>query len=241
MSFLEKPITVLKMGQRQHEVILAAHGKQLLSIMQKYDWTCHKCGIKIPEFMEIDHVAGHGNPDPQHLRPICTFCHAQDHIVWAAARKKVIPIMGPDLTNEQISRLAWAMMTLKSSNEDEARQALGNIRKALSKRHHDFISLYGADDADSLIESIYLFLAPKAGEEAQNDKKRHVVNRLLSDLRFFPHAVMADEIEEKSEGITRWGLGGFSVPPKTAEEIVRMPVPVPELIAAVVSTMVEEG
>lgn len=241
MSFLERPLTVLKMGLRQHEAILAPVGKLILPMMRKHDWTCHRCGVRIPEYMQVDHTKGHGNPDPEALRPICAFCHDQDHIIWAAARKRVIPILAPDVTNEQISRITWAVAALRSRPDDQdAAEAIENIIAAFRKRHHDFIERYGSEDADSAIEAVFRFLAPQEKEtDREGAMKRAIVKRFSSEVRFVPRALMEEDAEDASMTVSVWGIGGFRKPARTPTEAVELKVEPADVISAVSALVAE--
>lgn len=241
MSFLERPLTVLKMGLRQHEAILAPVGKAVLPMMKKYDWTCHRCGIKIPQYMQVDHTKGHGNPDPDALRPICVFCHDQDHIIWAAARKRVLPVVAPDMTNEQISRISWAVVSLRSRPDDqEVVEAIENIIAAFRKRHHDFIDRYGSEDADSAIEAVFRFLLPQENEsEREAIMKKAIVERFSSQVRFVPRALIEESVEDVSTTISVWSVGGFREPARAPTEAVILRAEPADLMSAV-SALISE-
>lgn len=242
MSFLERPLTVLKMGLRQHEAVLAPVGKLILPMMKKYDWTCHRCGVRVPGYMQVDHIKGHGNPDPDSLRPICPFCHDQDHIIWAAARKRVIPVIAPDLTNEQISRITWALFSLRSRLEEEdVAEAVNNMVSAFRKRHNDFVERYGSEDADSAIEAVFRFLELQEREgEREERMKRDIVTRFNSDVRFVPRGLIEDDQEDPSMTVSFWGIGGFHAPRRTPTEAIGIDVEPVDVISAV-TALVAEG
>lgn len=246
MSFLDRPIAVLKMGMRQHEVVLAPLNKSLLSIMQKYDWTCHRCGVRIPNFMQLDHTKGHGNPDPAALRPICVFCHDQDHIIWAAARARVIPIIAPDMTNEQISRLTWTVIGLRAQRDDEndgeeINAAIQNLMSAFKKRSYMFNQVYGSTDADSAIEAIYRFRTDNSkDDESIIAQKTQVAEKFFSDMRFIPQLLVEEKPADISMGISVWGIGGFLPPAQEVQEAIKLYAKPADVLSAVSMIITEE-
>lgn len=242
MSFLERPITILKMGMRQHEAILAPVTAAIPEMMKKYNWTCHKCGIRIVNYMQVDHVAGHGDSSVKNMRPICSFCHDQDHILWSAARKRVFPILAPEMSNEQISRIAWAVVALQNAPEhEETVSAIENITAAFRQRHHDFSQKYGSSDADSVIEAVFRFLVHEEGEtDKEALRKRTIANGFVSETRFVPQVLSGSKITDPSESVSIWGLGGFQDPDRTPASAVGLPLSPDTILSAVSSLMIEE-
>lgn len=242
MSFLERPITILKMGLRQHEAILAPVGDRIKGVMEAHNWTCHRCGVRVPGYMQVDHTKGHGNSAPEGLRPICVFCHDQDHILWAAGRKRVFPILAPELTNEQVSRIAWAVLALQNASENtDAVGAVENMTAAFRQRHHDFQQKYGSADADSAIEALFRFLI-REGEETEREtaKKKKIAGAFISETRFVPRLLSGSILEDPSETVSVWTLGGFAAPARTPSEAVGLPVE-PDTLVAAVSAVLQEA
>lgn len=242
MSFLERPITILKMGLRQHEAILAPISAQVASVMKSHDWTCHKCGVRIPDYMQIDHTMGHGSKDPKGLKPICAFCHDQDHLLWAAGRKRVFPILAPEMSNEHISRLAWAVLALQNAEEHEgAQSAIENITASFRQRHHDFQQKYGSADADSAIEAVFRFLIPEEGEtDKESAKKNDIARRFVAETRFVPKFLSGATITDPSESVATWSVGGFTAPARTPAQAVGLDMS-PDTVMSAVSALIQEG
>ena len=242
MSIINRSLVVMKMGMRQHEAILSPIMSTVNQALKDGNWTCHKCGVRIPGYMQIDHIKGHGVQTRESLRPICVFCHDQDHIIWAAARKRVVPILGPELTNEQISRLAWSVISLNKDKEDEdASMAVDNLTGAVRQRHHDFQKRYGSQDADSAIEAIFRFLNVEDEETpAMTERKRRIVEKMEAEMRFVPKLLTGAVIEDPSETVSVWRIGGFSFPERTPEEAMEDPGDTAHIISAVNALMAEK-
>lgn len=241
MSFLTRPITVLKMGQRQHEALLAGVHDTVKAVMEAHKWTCHKCGVRAQGYMQIDHLRTHADQDIKNLRPICSFCHDQDHVIWSAARKRVVPIIAPDLTNEHISRIAWAMMALRvREDNDNARGAIENVTAAFRQRHHDFQQKYGSGDADSIIEATFRFLMKEEEEtEAETARKKAIAENLVSETRFIPKILSGSVISDVSESVSVWTVGGFAEPAKTPADAIGLDHD-PDLIISAVAALFAE-
>lgn len=242
MSFMEKPLAVLKMGQRQHESVLASLAGEVREIMKAHDWTCHKCGVRVEGYMQVDHTKGHGNADPKHLKPICPFCHDQDHLLWAAARNRVVAVLAPDLTNEMISRLSWNILSL-SNHDDHAGvvSAVDNVRTSLRQRRMDFQQKYGADQLDAFIEAIYRFLAPddEASPKEVADKN-NIMKMITNEVRFVPALILEKNIEDPSRTVSVWDIGGFSAPQRSPAAAIGR-VKDPDLLISATTALMKEA
>lgn len=218
MNFIDKPISILSMGLRNHEAIQQPFSSEIRKVMKKYDWTCCRCGIKIPGLMQIDHTAGHAARNAEGFRPICAFCHDQDHLIWAASCKKIVPIIATTeegvLSNEDISLMSWSLFAMFTHQNDDpdANDSVAGIMRAFQARRGAFQEKYGSKDADSFIEATYRFLD---GAEDENEnmlvERQAIVERTLAEVRFVP-AFMAGHTkeDEPSTFLSTWGPGGFS-------------------------------
>lgn len=218
MSFTDQSISVLSMGVRSHEAILQPFSADIAKIMKKHDWTCSRCGIRIPNLMQIDHSDGHAARDSSGFLPICQFCHDQDHLIWSASCRRLVPIIATTphgvISNEEISLLGWSMVSMFSHRETDAdaHEALAGIVSAFSRRRVMFQERFGTKDADSFIEAVFRFLD---GTDQENDKMRaersRIVAQTLAIVRFIPSFIAGDTSEDNPASfLSTWGPGGFS-------------------------------
>lgn len=122
----------INFGARMHALLAADNAKLYRHVLERDNWTCCKCGIHLPEFMEIQHIDdNHANNREANLAAICRYCHDGEHPVWAASRQRYDLILCPELSQASLNRLAWAvtlMLARDRATEDmpqEEREELG--------------------------------------------------------------------------------------------------------------------
>jgi len=210
-------IAVLSLGIRQHGRLLAGRGDEIETVMRKHDWTCHCCGIRIPQFMEVDHCDGGHTTTCKDLKPICTLCHNIKHPLWAAARGRIIPIHAPDLSQEDVNRIAWMVVGYRESND----LRVDHIFNAVSARAKRFEDMLGVSAAEPFLESVMAFSSSMA-EEA-GGKGRHDALKILDDtVRFWPSDATRDRDDLPDAAlISTWTLGGFKRAGRSAGKALR--------------------
>lgn len=196
-----------KMSAWQHGLILRADMSHIPGVMRKHDWTCCKCGVRIPGYMQIHHVKQHRAGDPKNLLPICSFCHDMEHPLWAANRKRIVPIDAPDLTQAQISMISWTILSLTGGKMPfESDRALdeGVIRvsDSLSERREVLSSMTGAKDADVILQGALTVNASLK----KTDPGRKAFSKIISRVRFAPSFLFT---EYALQAFQVWSPGGF--------------------------------
>lgn len=218
MSFIDQPISILNMGMRHHEAIQHEHASAITKMMQTHDWTCSRCGIRLKNFMHVDHAKGHNARDASGLLPICSFCHDQDHLIWAASCRRIVPIIATTpkgvLTNDDISRIAWAFLSLlrHEDTNPNAKSAATEIVNDMRLRRAAFQEEFGSKDADSFIEAVYRFLDGAEDEApAMASERKLIVDQCLSITRFIPCFLAGDmDPSDPAAFLSTWGPGGFA-------------------------------
>lgn len=197
-EMLDAGLATLSLGPRAHSQILSKSPVDIAALMKKADWTCHVCGIRIPGFMEIDHLSGHTpSADGKTMRCICQFCHNLRHPVKAAQHGRFIPLHAPDIPQEDLNRLAWIILAYAKDDIDA-----DAVMSAISDRMDVFYTLTGCDAADSLIEGVFSFERILGRQRAQT-----ALGSLDGLTRFWPSAVLPGD--EREQGLMAWGVGGF--------------------------------
>lgn len=212
MSFLDTPSSVLSLGPRGHAALLHGRHKEVQGVMRSADWTCCKCGVRVPDAMEIHHPEGH-SPTGK-LAVICTFCHYPEHAGWAAGRSLISGIWAPDLSQADVSRLCWGAIlagTLLSQDEDdehqEASASLARVCADLAARVRIASERVGADLPSSVIESAFR-LRSQRGKSADLDKMIDAhLSRVVAGLRWAPTGVAMPR--QMRPCFVSWDLGGI--------------------------------
>lgn len=203
-----------KMSAWQHELILRADMHKVPEVMRKSDWTCCVCGVRIPGYMQLHHSKGHRPGQPQHLKPICSFCHDMEHPLWAANRKRIVPVDAPDLTQAQISMIAWTVLSLTGGKMPfESDRALdeGVIRVGdnMAERREAISSMTGAKDADAVLQGAITVNA----QLSKDAPGRKAFAKIMGRVRFAPSFLFAGY---GLEAFQVWSAGGFrEVPPES--------------------------
>ena len=211
MSAFKMDTDVSKLGAWQHELILRADMEKIPDVMRKHDWTCCKCGVRIPGYMQVHHTGRHVSGNVSALRPICIFCHDMEHPLWAANRKRIVPIDAPDISQARISMLAWAVLSLtggKLPHEADISLDEGVVRvsDSLMERRETLAAMTGGKDADVMLQG-YLSVDSTLPKDAPS---RKVFDKVVSRIRFAPSFLFAGFA---FEAFRVWGPGGFRPAP----------------------------
>lgn len=213
------PAPLLAMGARAHAVLAGQSADAIARAFERDDWTCQRCGTRVPQYVEVAHMDGHrADCSSQDLLTVCQFCHALDHPVWAASRGRLRLIACPDVPQMVLQRLAWSVYLFAAEDadaEEQGRAVYGLERfeqqteallAAVDARERLLTELLGGVRAESFFESLFtardLLTAPQ-------------FERLLTDLdrivRFWPSAASEPEGAEQAPGaqVSRWRESGF--------------------------------
>ena len=208
---MDTPLSALVLGARAHAVLAGRMPHAVNACFLRDDWTCHECGIRLPGFMEIDHIRGHQPCDAAHLRTICQFCHNLHHAGWAANRGRLRIIWAPAMSQRALTLMAWQVL-LFSTHENES-AVFGELRGAAraialdaKRRERILTNIIGAAHAGGLIEA--LFALKRLRTEAEFSR---IVASLDRIVRFWPTAVerMLNHPVDKAADLGQWRQGDF--------------------------------
>ncbi len=186
----------LTLSARDHALINGTMGQEIVTCFKTRDWTCHLCGVKLKGLMEVDHLKGHQRCSAAEIAPICQFCHDLRHPIWSVSRKRLFPILAPDLDQRALTRLSWAL--LSEMTRPGGRDSFEEIAGALSERESAAFELLDGDNMESALEAI-LVIRDRNGAEAA----RKLAADLDAQLRYVPSCV------RDGEPLRRWTPEGF--------------------------------
>lgn len=217
-DLVSRPLPELNLGIRAHGSILAKGDKIVAAVFKRDKERCHLCGFRIPGFMEIDHRRGHKqNTQAADLKTVCQFCHNLRHPLWSAARKRMVPIFAPDLSQSDLHRLAWTLLAWRDV-EDGPIDA-GAVTGLIVSRREAFHRYLGCSSAEVLFESAInmtdpKFLGPK--------KSAALFSKMEQNVRFWPTELL-DSNDEADPGsrFSIWDVGGYRVVAEDAAESIR--------------------
>lgn len=197
------PLPILTLGSRAHAMLLSDAAKACSDVFSRDKETCHVCGTSIPGFMDVDHVKGHKPSEARDLRCICPFCHDLRHPLWAAAHRRFVPIHAPDLTQVDVTRMAWTLLGLRG-NEAAAQQS-AQILEDVKKRRDRIKDLLSCTEAEPLFEAAFT-----ARQMLGEKKAAETLLGIDQYLRFWPSELLRRDGEPVSSGLSSWRLGGFT-------------------------------
>lgn len=186
----------LTLSARDHALINASMADVIAAVFRDRDWTCHVCGVRIEGLMEVDHLKGHRRCGPEGVAPICQFCHDLKHPIWAMSRKRAFPVYAPDLTQTDLSRFAWTL--LSEMTREGAEEGFDALIEAIGEREAAAFEMLDGENMESALEAV-LTLRDRLGQEAAS----RVCRELDAHIRFLPACV------RDGEPILRWTAAGF--------------------------------
>jgi hypothetical protein len=204
-SIISAPINLLSLGARAHAILIAGADEACRRALERDRDTCRICGVSAPGCMEIDHVKGHAPCGPEGMAAICTFCHDLKHPLWSAARGRITPIFAPDLTQADVTRLAWIALSRRGDPAFDISGIFAGI-KARARRMEEIV---GCATAESLFEAAFTSSGMMGAE-----KGREVMLKVDQVLRFWPTETLSaspDEALPPAARMSTWRLGGFKV------------------------------
>lgn len=214
------PVSLLSLGIRQHGMLLSGQAKEVQACLEAADWTCHICGVRVPEMMEIDHTAGHARSAVKGFKAICQFCHNLKHPLWAGARGRIVPIIAPDIGQIDLHRLAWTLLAQRGARTPAV--DVSGAFEDLEYRRKQFVETYGGERVDALFEAILDL--PRVMDPKRAEK---VVMAVDEQVRFWPAELFktVDGLSPAS-GLSTWRDGGFRRATKTAAGLINAAHPV---------------
>lgn len=214
------PVSLLSLGIRQHGMLLSGQAKEVHACLQAADWTCHICGVRVPEMMEIDHTGGHARSAVKGFKAICQFCHNLKHPLWAAARGRIVPIIAPGVGQLDLHRLAWTLLAQRGAKAPAV--DVTGILADLEERQKLFVTTYGGERVDAFFEAILDL--PRVIDPERAAK---VVMAVDEQVRFWP-AELTNEVAELAPAsrLSTWRDGGFRRASKTAAGLINAAYPI---------------
>jgi hypothetical protein len=212
-STLKIPANVLSLNARNHGRILATQRKQVDACFEKSKWTCHLCGIRIPEMMEIDHLDGHKHGPSVKLATICQFCHNLKHPLWSASRGRLVPMIAPQLSQVDIHRLAWSIVLLRDAGRNFA--DIDPILEGIEQRTIAFEKKFGTRLVTPFLESA-INLPKMIGDMAAP-----VLMQIDQSVRFWPADLTTNANDlPPAARISAWDLIGFRKASRTTANLL---------------------
>ncbi|MEW5423984.1 HNH endonuclease signature motif containing protein [Amorphus sp. 3PC139-8] len=200
------------LGVYAHAVLAGRQGRQFRQVLDRDDWTCHACSIRIPGAMEIDHLSGqHTDSSPTNLKAICSYCHLGRHPGAAAAEERFTPIWFPELEQHEVNRLAWAHLATSTlaPESDQMRDIYDHFSIAIEERQSLAEEMLGLEPdgpfAEAFIEVLF-----SARRELPAERETQLSDLLRRELRYWP-----------TENILVWRAGrSVNVKEEIAERLV---------------------
>lgn len=184
---------ILSLGARTHALLASYSMPAIADCLARDNWTCGCCGIRIPGYMEVDHLVFHEPCGANELRAICQFCHNLKHPLWAATRGRIRLIWAPGLAQEAIHRIAWPVLFASFDEADcieafDIREAAIQIVRDSFRRETVLAEILGSAEAGEFFDSLYI------GRRLLDPASFQIVLDQLEGLaRFWP--VAADRVE----------------------------------------------
>ncbi len=215
-TMIQSSLVTMNLRAIDHGSLLTRDAQTCQKVFQRDRDCCHVCGYQIPGHMEIDHLKGHKPCDASDLATICQFCHNLKHPIWAGARKRIIPVYAPDLTQEDLHRLAWTVLAWRNGGEGVPDE-IAAVPEQMMQRKNDISEILGCEDAESLFEAV-MGLPDLIGKKAA----REALMRIDQVLRFWPAELLPDyEDLPKAARLSVWDIGGFRVVADEAARAIR--------------------
>lgn len=214
ISLLDQSILKLTLGARGHAKLVSHQVQDIKKVFRRDNWSCHVCGIRIPEFMEIDHTKGH-SVQSGGLKTICQFCHNTDHLLWAAARQRVTVIHAPEFNQSQLNRIAWSIFALRGKQTREDVDP-NDILESVEARERTVRDTLEIRSLEGFCESIIAY-----GRRYGRDAARDIAMTLDQTVRFWPSELSRDMSHVPTSGrLSLWSRGGFRKAVKTGESLI---------------------
>lgn len=187
---------LLTLSARDHALINASMGPPIAQAFRDRDWTCHICGVRLEGLMEVDHLKGHRTSAAADIAPICQFCHDLKHPVWAMSRKRAFPVYAPEITQSDLTRFAWTL--LSEMTRTEAQESFEDLLGAISERESAAFEMLDGENMEAALEAI-LVIRSRSGAGVAGK----VAQELDAHLRYLPSCV------RDGEPLQRWTPEGF--------------------------------
>lgn len=219
-DMLKSSLVTMNLRIVDHAAILAPQADLCAKIMKRDKETCHICGFCVPDHMEIDHLKGHRKSSEAEMACICPFCHALKHPLWAGARKRIVPVYAPDLSQEDINRMAWVALAWRGQekeNDTPVAPGIATIVSDMKARQNQLTKLIGCTSAEALFEAVL-------GLQDLIDRKLAMgaAMRLDQFVRFWPSELLKEHADlDRGSRLSTWDIGGYKLVAESAAATIR--------------------
>ncbi|WP_411840087.1 hypothetical protein [Paracoccus sp. ME4] len=219
-EMLNSSLVTMNLRIVDHAAILAPQAELCARVMTRDREICHVCGFSVPGYMELDHLKGHRKAAESELACICPFCHALKHPLWAGARKRIVPIYAPDLSQEDLNRMAWVALAWRGQNrpdKDPVAPGIETIVSDMKARQNQLTKLIGCTSAEALFEAVL-------GLQDLIDRKEAIAAAMRLDqfIRFWPSELTKEHAElDRGSRLSTWDIGGYRVVAEGAATAIR--------------------
>lgn len=196
-SLAHTGLSLLTLSAQQHNTLNALMIDEIIEMMEREKWTCHSCGVHLPQMMEVDHLKGHGLSGKSGIMPICQFCHDRKHLIWAASRDRISVVHAPDYSQAEITQLCW-MLLLHSEDEDISFD-MKKLRREMNSRREDAVDALGSGNMESVIEGIQALMDSRGKENVVP-----TLEEIDEQIKIVPSLIF-----EESPKLKTWANGGF--------------------------------
>lgn len=216
-DLVRRSIRESRLGVRAHSALVANDVDVVAGVIERDGHTCQRCGYRIRNAMEIDHLAGHRPCGADRLAAICQFCHNLRHPLWAGARKRIVPIHAPDISQVDITRMAWTLLAWRSV--EGAPIDVAETLKLVSRRREEFTRRMGCKDAECLFEAVFAISSdPMVGDK----RAARVIDDIDAATRYWPAELLPEHAGlDPAARLSTWTLGGFRVIAATCARSIR--------------------
>ena len=199
-------IRLLNLGARDHAALHGQDASSSRSVFEAADHTCHVCGVRTVDGLEIDNTAGHAPRKTKGWRAICQFCHNLKHPLWSAARGRIVAIWAPDISQVDLHRLAWSIVTWREAHPEKAEI----LRADLVARAQRFAETFDCASAEALFEAAFA-----TRDTLGAGRSKAVLLQVDQVLRFVPSEILLDPQQvgdmtiDQGSRLSTWSIGGF--------------------------------
>lgn len=198
------------MGPRFHALLAGNHPRTFRDVVERDGWKCHCCGLRIPGWMEVDHLDGnHADNTPTNLGCICPWCHRVRHP--AALPALISFAWAPELDPAHLSRMAALAVMMETARRQDGLQqseeqrraplaggfsardlevAIAQVDDAMASRHLLACQVVGTGHVEALVETAWRHPAAKPALECL----RWVPLRRVIALSPAGHVTVTDRI-----------------------------------------------
>ena len=214
---LSSPVNRLKLGSRDHAALLAGEQDVCAAVFARDGHACHVCGSRCHGAMQIDHLGGHKKSEASKLATICAFCHDLTHPLWSGARKRIVPILAPDISQVDLTRLAWVLLAWRGS--EDAPIDTDAVVEMVEERRAAFRAKFHCGSSEALFEAA---IGVASASQLGRPGALQVLERIDQSLRFWP-AELTPEYEDldPASRLSVWRMGGFRVIADEVAELIR--------------------